>query len=230
MPAASPSDAAYRFERKACVEDLTSEQIEALVRMHPAMFSTLHPTRFVNNVYFDTPDRRGFADNQQGVDRRCKLRIRWYGELLGEQRARLEFKIKRGLVGRKETFDLGPLRVEPGLTRETLRRALQAIELPAPWSELRESADAMLVNRYRRRYYRSADGRYRLTLDDQLEFSPFVAGAATLLHRSLDRRGSVVELKYAPEHDGDAHRVLGAFPFRVTKNSKYVTGMQRLLW
>lgn len=228
--ASSAAGSDYRFERKFYVEDLSTREIEALVFAHPAMFSPIHARRFVNNVYFDAPDRRALVENVDGVADRCKVRIRWYGDLIGEHRAALEFKIKRGQVGRKATFDAGRIAVSPGLSRRALARALRAVAVPPAFAELVIASEPTLVNRYRRRYYLSADGRYRLTLDDEQEFFPFVAGAATLLHRSRDRRGSVVELKYAPEHDGGAAAVTNVFPFRLTKSSKYVTGLLRLSW
>ncbi|MCR9247425.1 MAG: VTC domain-containing protein [bacterium] len=228
--ASSPTEPTYRFERKFYVEDLDTREIEMLVRLHPAFFSPLHPPRYVNSVYFDTPDHRALVDNVDGTADRCKMRIRWYGGLTGESRATLEFKIKRGLVGRKETVDLGSIRVDRdrGLAREELAVLLRSVVVPPAFRELVNTTAPTLANRYRRRYYQTADGRYRLTLDDELHYFPFVAGRATLLHPSRDRRGSVVELKYGPEHDAD--RITGAFPFRLTKNSKYVSGLQRLQW
>jgi hypothetical protein len=38
----------------------------------------------------------------------------------------------------------------------------------------------------------------------------------------------IVELKYAAGDDDDARSITSAFPFRPTKSSKYVTGVQRL--
>ncbi|MDI6769242.1 MAG: hypothetical protein QMD04_06155 [Anaerolineales bacterium] len=38
----------------------------------------------------------------------------------------------------------------------------------------------------------------------------------------------MVELKYENEQEPQADRVAGFFPFRVTRNSKYVQGIKRV--
>ena len=228
--AARSSDHEYRFERKFLVENLTPHEIQALVRLHPALFSPIHSRRFINNIYFDTPDDRALTDGLEGSGKRVKMRIRWYGDLQGKHDATLEFKIKRGLVGRKESIELGRLDVGPGITREALATKMASVApaLPAPLSELLATSRPVLVNRYRRSYYRSGDGRFRLTLDDKLQFFPTVAGRAHLVGPVHDHHSAIVELKYATEHDRDANRITSAFPFRLTKSSKFVSGLQRL--
>ena len=86
---------------------------------------------------------------------------------------------------------------------------------------------AVLVNRYRRRYFISGDGRFRLTLDDQQEFYGFPGGGLSRMARR-DRDGLIVEIKYAREDDVDADWITNAFPFRLTRSSKYVSGLERV--
>lgn len=233
MPASSTTDAAalaWRHERKFLVDSLTTPEVEALVRLHPAMFSPIHSRRYINNVYFDTEDGRALRDGLEGAGDRVKMRIRWYGDLVGTHDATLEFKIKRGLVGRKESVAIGQVEVTHGMSREQLQGILGGVvaDLPAALAELLVTSRPVLVNRYRRSYFRSGDGRFRLTLDDEQQFFPFAGGSTALRHGSRDRRSSIVELKYAAEHDGDAHRIASRFPFRLTKSSKFVSGLARL--
>ena len=92
----------YRYERKFIVERLGNEQIRSLVRLHPAMFVMPYPPRWVNNIYLDTPELANYVDNVDGAVDRRKVRLRWYHGLFEPaSQAVLEFKIKRGLVGRK---------------------------------------------------------------------------------------------------------------------------------
>jgi len=48
------------------------------------------------------------------------------------------------------------------------------------------------------------------------------------VHKSVDHGKIVVELKYGQSLDTQADRVSGLFPFSVTKNSKYVSGIERV--
>jgi hypothetical protein len=49
-----------------------------------------------------------------------------------------------------------------------------------------------------------------------------------LIHRQVDWHAVVVELKYDVAQELAAGRVASFFPFRVTRNSKYVQGMERV--
>lgn len=46
--------------------------------------------------------------------------------------------------------------------------------------------------------------------------------------RVCGQTGVVLELKYAVEHDADAPGISGWFPFRLTRSSKYVIGLDAI--
>ena len=47
----------------------------------------------------------------------------------------------------------------------------------------------------------------------------------------VDRANLVLELKYNQEYDSFAEKITNAFPFRMTKSSKYVAAIDQLyLW
>jgi hypothetical protein len=218
----SAAPPAWRYERKLVVDDLAPAQVEALVRLHPALFRAAYPPRWVNNVYLDTAALAAFHDNQDGLARRRKVRVRWYGELLGRsERPRLELKEKRGLAGAKRGFELPPFELAPGFAAAGVRALLARAALPDDVRAILAPLEPRLVNRYRRAYYVSADGRFRLTLDTRLEFRPLQRLWSSLVQRSELRDLIVIELKYALEHDDDAARVVSALPFRVTRSSKF---------
>lgn len=92
------------------------------------------------------------------------------------------------------------------------------------------SSEMSLLNRYRRKSFQSANGKYRITLDSELEFYPVSARHNTFLHKSVDFVTIIVELKYDLEADETAKWITDHLPFRMTKSSKYVSGMERLYW
>ena len=67
-----------RYETKFSVLDLNHNEIENIIKSHPAIFNEIYFTRNVNNIYFDTVDFSSFIDNIEGVRDRKKVRIRWY--------------------------------------------------------------------------------------------------------------------------------------------------------
>lgn len=208
-----------RYERKYRIEGLPPAWVRQSVLMHTASFRTLYPDRCINNIYFDTPDLAGFYENVAGVPQRRKHRLRWYGERTDYLRKpTFEIKIKDGEMGGKEKQKLDSLEW-PGL-----RAAFR--EIPAlRYLPLRP----VLVNTYHRSYLGTPDGRFRITIDHQLRFAPFHWYLHPRPFHFLPDNAVVMELKYEQEYDDEARRILHNIPFRQTKNSKYVTGINLVM-
>ena len=73
----------WRYERKFVISELLQQEIELIIRFHPAMFSEIHQPRWVNNIYFDSFGARNYRDNVEGLRNRVKVRLRWYGSFFG---------------------------------------------------------------------------------------------------------------------------------------------------
>ncbi|HXV63086.1 MAG TPA: VTC domain-containing protein [Vicinamibacteria bacterium] len=219
----------YRFERKFFVRDLSKEEVESVVRLHPALFSEIFEERDVNNIYFDSVRMNNYSDNVEGSRDRKKHRIRWYGELLGRvARPTLEIKIKKGLLGRKETYSMEAMEVGPSGNELLLDRVLADRNVPETVKNEMAGLEAVLVNRYRRRYFRSADARYRITLDTEFRFYRMEGLSTPWLAPLTDEANVILELKYEPEDDETVSTITNQFPFRMTKSSKYADGIARL--
>ncbi len=217
----------FRFERKYHVEHMPFAAIEHLVKRNPALFRQAFPDRVINNIYLDTPSRRSLLENLDGIADRIKARIRWYGELLGHiKKPVLEFKIKRGMVGAKDSYVLAPFAVEPKMNASAVHDVLERSELPEHIRLELYKFEPVLLNRYRRKYFISADSHYRITLDWQLEYYRFDRHYNLFTRPHKDQHSTVVELKYSGSIDQIDERVASYFPFRVTRMSKFVTGMQ----
>ena len=218
-----------RYERKFVISELRTEEIEFNVKMHPAMFVEKYPERFVNNLYFDSLDRRNYEDSVDGLQHRLKVRIRWYGDLFGfMDKPVLEVKRKEGLVTRKKGFRLVPFSLDENFQIGNLREVIQDSKIPEVLKLGVASSEASLLNRYRRKYFESANGRYRITIDFEMEFYPFTGRNNFPLHRSAEAVNTVLELKYDPEADEGANWRSSYFPFRISKSSKYVDGIEKL--
>jgi hypothetical protein len=177
----------------------------------------------------DTADMVNYHDNVVGAANRRKVRIRWYGDLLGHvEKPVLEFKIKRGLVGTKRHYPLPSFDLDRGFKTQALMRQTVASDLPSDVKGYLRTVDIVLMNNYQRRYFVSRDGRFRLTLDTEMAFYRISRLGNWLTHRQTDGRNVIVELKYGIDDDVSAYRVSTFFPFRVTKSSKYVQGIDRV--
>lgn len=223
---------APRYERKFLSWELSAGQLEHLVRLHPAMFSKVYPWRFVNNIYLDTPALDNYRDNVVGSRNRLKMRVRWYGEQFDAvAKPVLELKLKDGLVGWKAQYRLASFDLRPGFGHRILEEVFRSSSLPAPLIGMLKRLEPVLLNRYRRRYYLAADRRYRITVDSDLDFRRLHRVTNSLATPATRLDCCTLELKYAPEYDLSASEIAGRFPLRVSKNSKYVSGMDALgLW
>ena len=220
----------YRYERKFLVEELLDFQAEAIIKMHPRLFYAPYPPRFVNNLYFDTPDMENYYDNVNGASHRRKVRVRWYGAPFGEvSQPVLEIKVKDGMVGTKHTYPLAPFSLDRGFCNGYFKSVVLDSDLPENVRRDLCNLEVVLFNRYYRRYYASRDGHFRVTLDSEMAFykANGVFGNA-FIHRQMDDHELVVELKYEADQEAHANRVASFFPFRVTRNSKYVQGIERV--
>ena len=211
-----------RYERKYRIDEISFGAVEQIVRSHPASFRKAYPDRQVNNIYFDTPGLSTFEDNVAGVSDRCKYRVRWYGEIVPKPvNANFEIKIKSNQLGTKKTIPIGDIDL---MDLETLTQKVNQLS-----SDI-NLLQPFLANAYQRAYYESLDGRFRITLDHQLKFCfPNYTSILNLNRFHQDFSGIIVELKYNESEDDNANQIMQYLPFRNTKNSKYVSGLYRVL-
>ncbi len=219
-----------RYERKFIAQGLDLPATLALVRRHPAAFREVYPARGVNNLYLDSADLRDYHDHVNGVGHRAKTRIRWYGPWSGQLGApTLEKKIKRGQVSWKRSHGLASMYMNGGVSRDDLARAVEQSALPLADRETLHHLQPSLLSRYQRHYFLSADRRFRLTVDSELEFA--AASPAEAAGTGFRPYGSliVIELKFGVGEAPDAPHVTNTLPFRLTKCSKYVLGITSIL-
>jgi hypothetical protein len=151
-----------------------------------------------------------------GIADRRKFRVRWYGQdIFDIQNPKLEIKIKHNELGRKEIFPVQDFELNDlgALAKEVSSHSL-----------LKLSFQPSLINSYQRSYYTTGNGDFRMTIDWQLQyFSPMYSlGFSKYL---ISDESTILELKYDESKAEMADEILQYIPFRHTKSSKYVTGM-----
>jgi hypothetical protein len=130
------------------------------------------------------------------------------------------------LVGWKESYSFPAFEFGSGLAAPALRRLIRGSPLPPEIKDHLANHRLALINRYRREYYVSQDGRFRVTIDSELTYFRAMPLASALVARGVDHGVVIVELKYDQPHERGADRVASLFPFRVTRSSKYVRGVE----
>ncbi|MCG8310726.1 MAG: VTC domain-containing protein [Cytophagales bacterium] len=216
-----------RFERKFFIPNIRRNVVEAMIYRHPGCFSEIYSERYVNNIYFDTSDFHNYCDNIHGNMFRTKFRIRWYGDMITAiERPVLEVKIKKGSVGMKKAYQLNPFRLTKPFGGDVLKNLINASEVDKQTKINMQVQIPVLLNRYRRKYYVSSDKRYRITIDDTQSFYRIGVYNNMLISKFIDNSSTIIELKYDKKYDVNARHITNGFPFRITKSSKYVRGIQ----
>ena len=217
----------YRYERKFSIAEMDAAQARSILLRHQAMFGEPYPPRYVNNIYLDTYEFDNYGDNLVGAMERLKVRVRWYHDLFGYVDAPvLEFKVKRGLVGWKEQYPFPAFCFERGFSARAFRKTIRESDLPAQVKLRLANVLPSLVNRYHRSYFATKDGRFRSTIDTDLTYYKLNRLDNRFIVRQVDRRNIIVELKYDRANEGHANRIASSLPFRLSRSSKYVQGME----
>ncbi len=220
-----------RFERKFFVKDLSLEAVDLIVKICPFGFYEIHQPRYVNSIYFDTHNLTFMNDNISGISNRKKLRIRWYGDAEGLiKESVLEIKLKDGLAGYKKRFLLPQFNIDEELTDNRLSKILYSSINNRRLNIELQSVIPVLICRYCRRYYQSSDNQFRITIDKNINYQLILGQKILGSSISENITDIVVELKYPPELDKLAAVISNNFPFRMTKNSKYISGLERFTY
>jgi len=217
----------HRYERKYLIENLAPNKVINILNLHPAIFKEIYPQRMVNNIYLDTIDFNHYYDNINGLNNRTKIRIRWYGEDFGYvQDPTLEIKSKDGHIGSKLRFHIKPFLIDDLIGRSEIYTALNNVNLPPLISHKLRYVKAVLMNQYYRKYFISLDRRFRITIDYNMKYY----GTNNLFSFGMDNRNVIMELKYSYNDmvDQKAREISNIFPFRMTKNSKYINGIKAI--
>lgn len=213
-----------RIELKDLLRRRDFPRIEAALVTSRLGFHTPYPPRRVNSLYFDSHDFRALERSVSGSSIRQKTRLRWYGETEEARHPTLELKCKQG-----------------HLSWKILRKTELCIDSKAPdWASafLGETGDSALpalwdllpVNQhrpatfvsYRRRYYESADGRVRVTMDYDLAFRDQTSGIGPNFAHLHQHPGKLVlEVKLAEENLDALGELVRTLPFVPRRFSKY---------
>ena len=221
-----------RFERKFVFTDQSLEEVlNFTVLNNSFLFKEIFHERTVNNIYFDDGELTCYEQNVSGVDIREKYRLRWYGKDFHTiENPTFEVKKKFGEVGDKVSFKLknftADLRASSADSIHS--QLLQRISDEKNLGLLGKLQNLFptLYNSYDRRYFLSQCGNFRITLDYHMKF--YNPNYADFYASERTTDDVVLELKYDREHDNESRLLSQEIDSRLSKNSKYVRGVEAI--
>lgn len=226
-----------RYELKILFPVFEKDTILRNLFSNSLMIREIYHERQINNIYFDSLGYSDYLANLHGDALRKKYRIRWYGEL--HQKAlepTLELKYKQGLVGGKKFVKLPDFSFNSDFSHcdyfALLRKTFSEYsdEQQHMLGELL-SRNPVLVNTYKRRYFLTANEKYRLTIDIDMNYSHFDnAKILTPQRFGCAEPNVVLEIKFESENVDGATKLINELGYRIYKNSKYVNGINNVLY
>ena len=210
----TPKD--YRYELKYVLEPKDVFHLESTLMTHSAGFSKAYEDRVVNNIYFDDHLFSACNDNLSGIADRIKIRYRWYGIETNSKKGTIEYKIKKNALGSKVHHRDIPY--------ESLHQLTKIVNDKMPHSR---EVTPVIRNQYLRSYYLDVFGHYRLTIDRNVIYAlPSVHDTSN--NTAMRDNRIIVEIKFDKKADANLDSIIRDFPFRLSKHSKYLSGMYML--
>ncbi len=219
-----------RYERKFIFQNIhIDDLIDTQVFTNSFCFQEIFKKRTINNIYFDDYNYSFYKQNVSGDGLRKKYRLRWYNDLFSEiKKPTIEIKKKFGNVGDKISHkiidfsvDLESIPVDK--INPYLIKHLEKTKQHGLISKL-ESLHPTLYNSYERRYFLSNCEKFRITLDFNMNFyNPNTFRKNNVIKNQIDE--IILELKYNTEHDSESRVLTQEIDSRLSKNSKYVRGL-----
>ncbi len=199
-------------------------------------FQKSYNSRGVNSVYYDTSNYDFAASNMSGESERIKIRSRWYSglgsdvvEAFCSSGQHFTFEVKRKINSISDKLVIGKTRSS---TTESITQRLASLakSLSKYQSEVPDIShfflrDVVLLS-YVRDYYEDAFCKsIRLTIDKNICYQKTrPLSRASLLSRDY----VIVELKFKANDHKKVERLMGNFPFRRVRSSKYIGAMGQL--
>ncbi len=211
-----------RYEKKYIISKNEKYRISPLIRNNDLFFKPVFYPRIINSIYFDNDNLELYNQNIKGLSNRKKFRIRWYSD---NEYSKLEIKIKNGFLGTKKIYPLGPiLNKNKEISFQKIDKRISQIYRDMNSNSILSFLKPTLFVRYKRSYYQSKIKDFRLTLDEDIRY--YKIDNKHLNKNPRKTLNSIVELKYPADLDISELNSFSKFPFRYSKYSKYVSGMQ----
>lgn len=207
-----------RFERKWVYYSNNSlNLINSLIRSK-FFFRYQFPKRKVNSIYFEDKNYSSIIQNLDGVNKKKKLRLRWYGDKSKIIDPKFEFKNKIGFISKKKQIkieEFNELDFPKILNLKKIHDVINQKKFN------RKIIYPLISTHYEREYLVSADSSIRATVDYNLECIHLKNFSQIKLNKNFSNI-TLLEIKYPTNLDDLLRKKLNDITLRLSKNSKYI--------
>lgn len=184
-----------------------------------------HPTRTINSIYFDNLDNQIARDNLSGISKRCKLRIRYYGNDR-DSRCFLEIKKKLNKFGFKKIIDMNKKFSELELNKVfQLNNNLHKEIIKDTYAKeyiFQDFMSPQIHVNYTRDYF--IVDKIRITHDTKVKFEPYGI-EKSVTQKVIKDHLNVLEIKFDYKNFNNVHEILEKIQIKPKRFSKYLRGL-----
>jgi len=206
-----------RYERKWVFKNINYLELVIALLRSKLLFSFHHKKRKVNSLYFDDKNLTSIRENLDGVSRKKKYRLRWYGNSQIISMPQFEIKTKIGFVTKKITY---PIKINEKI-KFNITGINKITNIILNKFEIKKNIFPILSTHYLRNYFVSSNKYIRATFDRNLK-SHQIYGFRNLDFKK-DFKNLIFEIKYDRKFDDYVRKNLHNISARLTKSSKYIS-------
>ena len=208
-----------RFERKWKIPSDKFLNLDKALKNSNFYFIKHFEKRWVNSIYFDDMFNNSIYQNLDGIQKKYKVRIRWYGNRNVIKNPTIEIKKKDGFIVLKDKKKINSINTE--ISKQVLSNLTHELKKNFP---ILISFKPVSFTHYLRFYYISKDNKIRATIDKNISYKKINSFSDTFPIKYDNN--IILELKY---NKNDDYLVRKSFSnknkLRISRNSKFINSI-----
>ena len=206
-----------RFEKKWTLQNIDLTSFLIAIYRSPFLFKESFKPRKINSIYFDDKNFSAIRQNIEGINKKRKYRIRWYGGKEILKSPLLEVKEKEGFIVTKSMHKINELNIIKLESSGSLEKIEDIVNKKL---NLRNKIEPILTTHYLRSYFISSNKIVRATIDREIKSLPLYRKGNINLFKEF--KEIILEIKYDTNLDIYVRENLKNITARLSKNSKFV--------
>ena len=208
-----------RFERKWKIPSDKFLNLDKALKNSKFSFNKQFEKRWVNSIYFDDMFNNSIYQNLDGIQKKYKVRIRWYGDKNIIKNPTIEIKKKYGFIVLKDKKKINS--IHDKISKQMLLNLANRLKKKIP---ILISFKPVSFTHYLRFYYISKDNKIRATIDKNISYKKINSFSDTFPIKYDNN--IILELKY---NKNDDYLVRKSFSnknkLRISRNSKFINSI-----
>lgn len=216
-----------RCELKFVSNDIFYSNAINWIKKNKINFTEHYPSRFVNSIYFDSYSYNSFKENLFGDSKKTKTRYRWYGNLISSALGFFEIKKRKNVYNYKKIIQIEKLNINEDCQLREILNSIKIYLKPDEKLELEARPFPTILNRYYREYFIDFTGNVRVTIDRNIKiFDQRLSNKINLKKKINYPNLMIIEFKFKQTQANNFTNFFNYFPFRLSRNSKYINAIR----